>query len=260
MIRVTIFSIIILMISNSYAYGLENTTSQSFDGILEKIKMPNILEGDFFGYLNSVIEDQAKDATFYDLISFSIGMVIFGIFIYHFYKFISKRDLFSFDLQKRISGGIYTATGEKKSTIPRVIAFIATKLFVFPIVILIWFMVYSFFMFFLSQNSSSSTVFLISSSLIVSVRIASYYSEDLAKDLAKLLPFSLLGVFLLNPVFFDADQMISRINQLPQFFTQIVVFLVVSMVVEMSLSIAFLIKIKFFGHGEKKVSDHSQPV
>lgn len=252
-----IFAISILMISGAHAFGQDDPT-KSLASAVENIKIPSFNGEDIFKYLNDIIIDKTKYTTFYDLIGFSIGMVIYGIFVYHFYRFISKRDLFNWE--KKISNVIYTAAGKKASAVPRIIGFIITKLFVFPIVIFIWFTVYSLFMFFLAQKIEQETVFLFSSALIIAVRIAAYYSEDLARDLAKLLPFNLLALFLLNPVFFSIDDIVTRIGQMPHFILQITAFIIVAMVVEMPLSVAYLIKIRFFGHKEKEASDTNHPV
>lgn len=106
------------------------------------------------------------------------------------------------------------------------------------------------------------TVFLVSSSLIIAIRIAAYYNEDLSKDLAKLLPFALLGIFLLSPTFFSLDEVMQRLSEIPNFVIQIAAFIVVAIAVETSLSILYLIKVKFFGRKEKKskTSDSEQPV
>jgi len=227
-----------------------------------KISIPDLTTANAWKYLNKITQNISKTASLYDMIAFSIGMVVYGIFVYHFYRFISKKDLFNFNLEAKLANRVYGTSGKATSTIPRIAGFIATKLFVFPIVIFIWFIAYSLFLFFLAHDTEPNTIFLVSSSLLVAIRIAAYYSEDLAKDLAKLLPFSLLGIFLLNAIFFTIGDFTDKISQLPNFITQIMIFVIVSMIVEISLSVAYLIKLRFLGHKEKeeKISDHNSPV
>ncbi|WP_268541179.1 hypothetical protein [Candidatus Nitrosotenuis cloacae] len=161
-----------------------------------------------------------------------------------------------------MTGGKFKASGEKISAIPRIAAYITTNIFVFPIVVSLWFVGYSSFMFFLAQDMTVDTVFLVSSSLIIAIRIAAYYNEDLSKDLAKLLPFALLGIFLLSPTFFSLDEVMQRLSEIPNFVIQIAAFIVVAIAVEISLSILYLIKIRFLGRKEKKskISDSEHPV
>ena len=197
-------------------------------------------------YFNQIFEDVISQSSIYDLIGFSIGMVIYGIFVYHFYKFLSKRDLFSFNLEKKIAQGTFKSTGEKRSIAPRTAAFITTKLFIFPFVIFVWFLGYSSFMFLLVQNMPTETIFLVASGLIIAIRISAYYNEDLSKDIAKLVPFTLLGIFLLNPQFYSFSDTLTRLYEIPNFIIQIASFIILAMIVEIILSIFYLIKFRFF--------------
>ena len=52
--------------------------------------------------------------------------------------------------------------------------------------------------------------------LVASVRISSYYKQNLARDIAKLVPFALLAVFLIDGgTAFDWGQSLSLIKQIP---------------------------------------------
>lgn len=232
------------------------------NGAAPPLNLSNISEDVFVDYLDKIVRNIIHESSVYDLIGFSIGMVAYGIFIFHFYRFLAKRDMFSLNIEQRLTGGKFKASGEKVSAIPRIAAYITTNIFVFPIVVSLWFVGYSSFMFFLAQDMSVDTVFLVSSSLIIAIRIAAYYNEDLSKDLAKLLPFALLGIFLLSPTFFSLDEVAQRLSEIPNFVIQIAAFIVVAIAVETSLSILYLIKVKFFGRKEKKskISDSEHPV
>lgn len=197
-------------------------------------------------YFNELFQNVLAESSIYDLIGFSIGMVMYGIFVYHFYKFLSKRDIFSFNIGEKLSKAKFKSTGQKKSVAPRAAAFIATKLFVFPFVIFLWFIGYSSFMFMLVQNLPSSTIFLVASGLIIAIRISAYYNEDLSKDIAKLVPFTLLGIFLLNPQFYSFSETLERLLEIPSFIIQIASFMILAMIVEITLSVLYLIKMKFF--------------
>jgi hypothetical protein len=65
--------------------------------------------------------------------------------------------------------------------------------------------------------------------IIVAIRITAYYNEDLSKDVAKMLPFALLGLFLVDPSYFNWGTINTRISELPEFFTlmaQYILFIV----------------------------------
>lgn len=212
-------------------------------------------------YLNKMIKNITQ-SSIYDIVGFSIGMVVYGIFIFHLYRFISKRDMFSLNIEQRLRGGKLKSSGEKVSAAPKIVSHIALNVFIFPIVIFVWFLAYSIFMFFLAQDMSLETIFLVSSSIIIAVRIAAYYNEDLARDIAKLLPFVLLGIFILSPTFFSLDEIKSRLYDMPKFIIQITAFLGIAITIEIILSSLYLIKLKFFGRREKKdkSSNTEQPI
>ncbi len=79
-------------------------------------------------------------------------------------------------------------------------------LVLFPLIVIFWFLAIVILLIFLSEKPESpllilahiESVFLVSIALVTAIRITAYYTEDLSKDLAKMLPFALLGVFIVN--------------------------------------------------------------
>jgi len=67
----------------------------------------------------------------------------------------------------------------------------------------------------ISKSSTPNHVLLISVSLVAAVRITSYYNEQLSQDLAKMIPFALLGVYLVNVSFFSIQESIEMAKQIP---------------------------------------------
>ncbi len=87
----------------------------------------------------------------------------------------------------------------------------------------------------LTQNLEISAILTVAAVIISVVKICCYYKEDLAKDLAKLLPFTLLAIALLNQNFFDFEQIMNKIISLPSFFNQIIVYLAFIIALEIIL-------------------------
>ena len=98
----------------------------------------------------------------------------------------------------------------------------------------------------LVQNMPTETIFLVSSGLIIAIRISAYYNEDLSKDIAKLVPFTLLGIFLFNPQFYSFSDTLTRILEIPSFIIQIASFIILAMIVEIVFSTLYLIRFRFF--------------
>jgi len=84
--------------------------------------------------------------------------------------------------------------------------------------------------------------------LVASVRVAAYYKEELSVDLAKMLPFALLGVFLVDISFFSVEHSKSILFSIPQYSETILYYLIFTIVLEFLLRILFF----FFGHEEEE--------
>ena len=190
--------------------------------------------------------DFGQDIETIDLLIFSLGMVAYGVFIWHFYRFIAKREIIALPLTK------YQTDGKKITSLG---VYVIKYLIVFPLAITAWFIVYSLFMFFLAPDIPGDFVFLIVISLVVAIRIAAYYKEDLAKDLAKMIPFSLLGVFLISTSLFTLDQLLLRLDSFIPFIGKITSFILFAVGVEAVLRIIFLVKRKFLPVAETKVEE-----
>lgn len=232
----------------SVKLNLQDIEIQSFSNMLS------------FDYFNNIVTDITEQASFYDLLIFSISVVIYAIFIFHFYRFIARRNIFSFDVERRILGGKYKSSGEKISAAPRIAAFIGTKFVIFPFVIFGWFLAYSFFILFMSQDIQAEKVFFVSAILIIAIRITSYYNEDLSKDLAKTIPFSILGIFMFDQTFFTIDDISKNLLELPQYALQVGAFLILAITIEIALSIAYLLRLKLSGTKRKTNSNSEQPI
>ncbi len=149
----------------------------------------NFFVGIYAGYENQLIT----------LTMYTIAMVIYGIVIWHYYRHLSKRDIF----KGKYEGG--------KGN------YVLKYLILFPLVSVVWFLIISVFLFFLAKSNTVDSILLISITLVSAVRAAAYYNEDLSKDLAKMIPFALLGIFIVDSTFFSFDLVYQRIISFPEF-------------------------------------------
>ena len=187
--------------------------------------------------LTNIASQFGIEVSFTDLIGYSIGMVIYGVFIWNFYRFLARREMIPLHLKK------YQTDGKR---ITSIVVYVFKYVVVFPLVVLVWFIVYSTFLFFMAPNISTEHVFLIVISLVVTVRISAYYKEDLAKDFAKLIPFALLGIFLTSNIFFAPNDVIDRAYGFIPFLGKIIGFVIYAIMVESVLRVLFLVKIVLF--------------
>ena len=177
------------------------------------------------------------------LAQFILAMVIYSLFVFKFYRFLAKRDVFTLDLDKY--------NNVKHHTLEKIFAFILYFLkyiILLPVMIFFWFGVLSVLLSVLAKNQTLQDILLISMAVVGTVRILSYYNEDLSKDLAKMLPFALLGVFLIDNTFLLVNQSLDLIKQIPNELSVLLYYLIFIAVMELILRILGFI----FGFTKKK--------
>ncbi len=155
---------------------------------------------------------------FLNLFLFVLLIVIYSIFIWKFYKFIGTKNIFKFDLNK------YNKS--KHPLLTKIIAaglYLLEYILVIPFIIFFWYAIFTFFLIlFVEEAVAISTILFISAVAIAAIRMSSYlpkYGENLAKDLAKILPFTFLAVSVLNPNIFT-----NIIGKLSERFSEISIF------------------------------------
>ena len=154
------------------------------------------------------------------LIIFIIGMVIYALFIFKFYRFISRRNIFKRDKKYHEHEGI------------RKLAYILEYIFLFPIVAFIWFFVISLILSIISEVLTIGNIFMISMAVITTIRVTAYYNEELSRDIAKLLPFALLAIFLLDISTISAATPFELFSQLAPIAKILVYYFVFLVVIE----------------------------
>jgi len=180
---------------------------------------------------------------------FAVSIVVYGILIYQFYRFAAKRDVFGFDIEKykRERTSFFSA-------LFNAVLGIFKYGVIFPFFVFIWFAGFSVLLFIMAKNIGTvSEILMISVAFVGAIRIASYYSEDLGKDMSKLIPFAMLGVALIEPNFFDLNLVQARIDTIPLFITEIATFFTFIVVLEWILRILLSIKFMFFGVNKREI-------
>ncbi len=160
----------------------------------------------------------------------ALGIVIYSIFVWKFYRSIAKKNLIGLNLNKY-----------NKSKHPQMTKLIAGGLYlaeyalILPILIFIWFTVFTMLLIFITENLTIQTLLIISGTVIAAIRMTCYYNEDLAKDIAKLIPFTLLATSLLNPQFFSVGRVFGLFAEIPSLFGEIGIYLFFIILLEVVL-------------------------
>jgi len=172
---------------------------------------------------------------------YTIVIAIYAIFIWKFYKFLARKNILRLNLNR------YNRTEHPVwNKITASAFFLLEYVIIVPILVFFWFSVLSIFLLLLSKNQDVNQILIISAAIVAAIRLTSYYSNDLSKDLAKMFPFTVLAIFLLEPGFFSVSKLIERFSEIPSLFQNFLIYLVFIIILEIVLRVIFtLIEIIF---------------
>lgn len=173
-----------------------------------------------------------------------LGMAAYAVFVFKFYRFVAARDIFRLDLAK------YQGLSHRAArSVLHVVLYIFKYLIVFPVFAFFWFAVLTLILAFLSKAQTFSETLLIALATVSAIRVTSYYKEDLSRDLAKILPFAVLGVFLIDASFFSVSDSLETLKEARDYTENILYYLIFLIALEFVLRllmgvIKLLLKLK----------------
>jgi len=175
----------------------------------------------FIEYLQSLGNTIPEDQRLWvSLAIYTVLIIFYSVFIWYFYKFLSKRDILELNLKKY-----------NNASHPFLEKLLATSLFtleyliILPFLVFFWFGVFSIFLLLLSESQDVPHLLLISTAIISSIRVVAYINNSLAEDLAKILPFTLLVTFTLNFNLISLGEVFMRLYGIPQLLKIIFMYL-----------------------------------
>jgi len=166
----------------------------------------------------------------------AVTITLYSLFIWFFYRFLARRDMLKLNLAQ------YNA--HKHSGFVKFFAilfYIIEFIIIAPVAIFLWFTVLSIFLIILAKELEVGTVILICAALISAIRITAYFNENLSKDLAKMIPFTLLGITILTPSSINIGTSIGRITQIPLFLNNAIYYLIFIFALEIALRLICLL-------------------
>jgi len=202
----------------------------------------DLISNSFQNVLNGI---PAEYQLLFSLLLYTIFIVLYAVFIWKFYKFLASKEIIQLNL-KQYNYSNYP--GLEK--IGAIVLYTLEYLVILPFLVLFWFVILSLFLLLLSKQGADQ-ILLISAAIIASTRITAYISEELSKDLAKILPFTVLAMFILGENFFDMGSLIGKISEIPALFNNILVFVVFIFIVEFALRGLYSV-MQFFGSSEEE--------
>ena len=182
-----------------------------------------------------------------------IGVAVYSVFVFNFYRFVALRDMFSFDVY-RFEESRYASVRK----FIHVVSYIAKYLIVFPMFAFFWFAVLTLMLTFLSESRDISDTLLIALATVSAIRFSAYYNEDLSRDLAKILPFAILALFLIDASFFDLSDSLVNLQGVNDHRELIVYYLLFLIALELVLRFGFGFSVWLFT--KRPVRNTARPV
>ncbi|MBT4376856.1 hypothetical protein HOD29_05785 [archaeon] len=167
---------------------------------------------------------------FINLFLIVLVIVVYAMFIWHFYRWIAQKNIFNLNL-KKYQRSEHPFMAKAGAGIFNLLEYIV----ILPFLVFVWFGIFSLFLMLLTDISNLNTILVVSATVVTAIRIASYYKEDLAKDLAKLLPFTLLGIALIQSGTIGFQKLLTHLANIPAFVSQIGIYLLFIIFIELIL-------------------------
>jgi hypothetical protein len=171
---------------------------------------------------------------FLNLMILVLLVVVYSVLIWKFYRFISKKSPLGLDLAK-----YSTAEHSFLSRLFAGFLYFTEYILILPFLVFIIFSVFTLLLIILVQNQNVTQVLVISAVIIAAIRMTAYYKENISQELAKMLPFTLLAVSVLNPNTLTQldyiERILIQIMQIPSFISQIAIYLLFIIILEIIL-------------------------
>jgi hypothetical protein len=147
----------------------------------------------------------------YPIILAVIAIAVYSGFVFLFYRFLARKDILTLDLskfEKNYSG--------KFRLYFRIVFHIGLYIVLIPILIAFWTLILAMILTLFASDPDHARNALIATAVVGAIRILSYWTEELSRDVAKMLPFAVLGVFLVDSTAVHIDSIISLIESWPE--------------------------------------------
>ena len=167
----------------------------------------------------------------------TIAIALYCVIVYRFYRFIASRDVFGFDA--------HAIEVERKDLRRRVMdTLMGFGMYgvLFPIAVFIWFAAFAVMLFFLAKDLSLEQILVVAACFVAAIRLVSYYKQDLSRDMAKLIPFVVLGAIIIEPDFFSVSLAVTRFQALSSFLPELAAYFLFLVLVEWVLRVALALK------------------
>ncbi|MBS3084949.1 hypothetical protein J4411_03490 [Candidatus Pacearchaeota archaeon] len=200
-------------------------------------------------YLSIILNLPGWAQTFLNLFFISLMVVIYSVFIWKFYMWVAKKNILELNLSK--------FNKSEHAVISKIIGgliYFLEYLIILPFVVFLWFGVFTIFLILLTDTLEVNTILVIGVVIVAAIRMTAYYKENLSKELAKLIPLTLL-VVAISQGLFNFPKFLEQIQIIPSFISDIWVYLIFIIVLEFILRLLDIIFLAFDLYDEEEVKE-----
>ena len=179
---------------------------------------------------------------FANLLLLTIIVAIYVVFIWKLHIFISTKNILRLNLNK------YNKNNHP--ILAKIIAgflYLLEYVIILPILIFFWFLIFAILLMFIASGMEPGSIILLAAITIAVLRVVAYipkYGESASAETAKIIPFTLLAIGLTEPLFFNSEEIMARVSDIPQLFQGISPYIFFIVAIELILrSLTFMVSI-----------------
>lgn len=181
-----------------------------------------------------------------------LGMTAYAVFVFKFYRFVAARDMFGLDLSRNDA-----ARGAVFWDLIFLIWYVIRYVVLFPAFAFFWFAALTLILVFLSEDRELSSILLIAMATVSAIRATAYYNEELSRDLAKILPFAVLSLFIIDTTsLFNLESSLETLREVNAHLDTIAYYLFFLVALEFGLRLIYVLFRLIFPSRREAEVDH----
>jgi len=157
-------------------------------------------------------------------------ILVYALFVFAFYRFLARRDIITPRVNRHTTAGYRFLS---------IISYLVRHFLMFPVIAVFWFASIVCILSLLAQNQTPENVLLVSIALVSTIRAAAYFKEDLSRDLAKMLPFAVLGLYLVDESYLSRSVSSGVLEDMPDHWRVAVYYIAFVVILEFALRLCY---------------------
>lgn len=179
------------------------------------------------GIMDALVDSNlAYMADFINIALLILFVFLYALFVWKLYKFIAT---------KNFLGKYFDKITKSQNSISIKLIHFLEYIIISPFLVFFWFIAFSIFILLLTNISITdgiSTILIIATIIVATTRMSAYYNEELAQEIAKILPFTLLAIAIINPDFLNIERVLTRLGGITLIFKGMLFYFLLIFILE----------------------------